>query len=30
MEYLTSVHKVKAFHKTEALNNVILEINYKN
>lgn len=29
MEYLTSIHKAKAFHKTEALNNVILEINYK-
>lgn len=29
MEYLINIHKVKVFHKTEALNNVISEINYK-
>lgn len=29
MAYLTSVHNAKKFHKTEALNKVIPEINYK-
>lgn len=29
MAYLTSASKAKAFHKTEALNSVIAEINYK-
>lgn len=28
MAYLISVHKAKEFHKTEALNSVIAEINY--
>lgn len=29
MAYLTSAYKAKEFHKTEALNSVIAEINYK-
>lgn len=29
MAYLTTAHKAKEFHKTEALNSVIAEINYK-
>ena len=29
MEYLTTVRRARVFHKTEALNNVTSEINYK-